>query len=130
MLFRSLRQAGIRLALDDFGTGYSSLVLLKTLHPDVVKIDKAFTQAVHTDSEAVHIISLIAELAPRLGLELIGEGIEDQATLQQLRSLGVELFQGFALGRPAALIDWLAPTQRLYLGAKQPRQSNKVLPMD
>ena len=106
-----LRQAGIRLALDDFGTGYSSLVLLKTLHPDVVKIDKAFTQAVHTDSEAVHIISLIAELAPRLGLELIGEGIEDQATLQQLRSLGVELFQGFALGRPAALIDWLAPTR-------------------
>ena len=106
-----LRQAGVRLALDDFGTGYSSLVLLKTLHPDVVKIDKAFTQAVHTDSEAVHIISLIAELAPRLGLELIGEGIEDQATLEQLRSLGVQLFQGFALGRPAPLIDWLAPTR-------------------
>ena len=107
----SLRRAGVQLALDDFGTGYSSLVLLKTLHPDVVKIDKTFTQAVHTDSEAVHIISLIAELAPRLGLELIGEGIEDQATMQQLRSLGVELFQGFALGRPAALIDWLAPTR-------------------
>ena len=118
----TLRQAGMRLALDDFGTGYSSLVLLKTLHPDVVKIDKAFTQAIHTDSEAVHIISLIAELAPRLGLELIGEGVEDEATLLQLRSLGLELFQGFALGRPAPLIEWMAP-----LRGDQPASNRSIV---
>ncbi|MFM7653451.1 MAG: EAL domain-containing protein [Vulcanococcus sp.] len=118
----TLRQAGMRLALDDFGTGYSSLVLLKTLHPDVVKIDKAFTQAIHTDSEAMHIISLIAELAPRLGLELIGEGVEDAATLNQLRSLGLELFQGFALGRPAPLIEWMAP-----LRSDQPASNRSIV---
>ena len=118
----SLRGAGMRLALDDFGTGYSSLVLLKTLHPDVVKIDKAFTQAIHTDSEAVHIIALIAELAPRLGLELIGEGVEDEATLQQLQGMGLALFQGYALGRPAPLIEWMAP-----LRGDQPASSRAIV---
>jgi diguanylate cyclase (GGDEF)-like protein len=102
-----LRQAGVRLALDDFGTGYSSLLLLKSIHPDVVKIDKSFIQAIRSDSEAVHIINLIAELAPRLGLELIAEGIEDPDTLQQLIGLGIQNFQGFELGRPAPLKDWL-----------------------
>lgn len=106
-----LRQAGVRLALDDFGTGYSSLLLLKSIHPDVVKIDKSFIQAIRSDSEAVHIINLIAELAPRLGLELIAEGIEDPDTLQQLIGLGIQNFQGFALGRPAPLQDWLPAEQ-------------------
>jgi len=99
----------VRLALDDFGTGYSSLLLLKSIHPDVVKIDKSFIQAIRSDSEAVHIINLIAELAPRLGLELIAEGIEDPDTLQQLIGLGIQNFQGFELGRPAPLKDWLPP---------------------
>jgi EAL domain-containing protein (putative c-di-GMP-specific phosphodiesterase class I) len=73
----------------------------------VVKIDKSFIQAIRSDSEAVHIINLIAELAPRLGLELIAEGIEDPDTLQQLIGLGIQNFQGFELGRPAPLKDWL-----------------------
>jgi diguanylate cyclase (GGDEF)-like protein len=107
-----LRQAGARLALDDFGTGYSSLMLLKTLQPEVVKIDKSFTQAIHSDSGAVHIISLVAELGTRMGVQLVGEGIEDPATLNQLRDLGVPLFQGNALGRPTSLDAWLTGDQR------------------
>lgn len=106
-----LRQAGARLALDDFGTGYSSLVLLKTLQPEVVKIDKSFTQAIHSDSSAAHIINLVAELGRRMNVELVGEGIEDPATLKRLSDLGVPLFQGHALGRPARLLDWLAKDQ-------------------
>ncbi len=103
----SLRQAGIRLALDDFGTGYSSLVLLKTLRPDIVKIDKSFVQAMHHDVDARHIIMLIAALAPRLDLELIAEGLEDRTTLSRLEELGISLFQGFEFGQPAALDAWL-----------------------
>jgi EAL domain-containing protein (putative c-di-GMP-specific phosphodiesterase class I) len=106
---QQLRQAGVQLALDDFGTGYSSLLLLKSIRPDVVKIDKSFTQSIRSDSEALHIINLIADLAPRLGLELVAEGIEDIATLQLLATLGIQNFQGYALGRPAPLHDWLAP---------------------
>jgi EAL domain-containing protein (putative c-di-GMP-specific phosphodiesterase class I) len=52
----ALRRAGVHLALDDFGTGYSLLVLLKTLRPDVVKIDKSFIQAISHDPDALHII--------------------------------------------------------------------------
>lgn len=104
----SLRQAGMRLALDDFGTGYSSLVLLKTLRPDMVKIDKSFVQVMHHDVDARHIIMLIAALAPRLEIELIAEGLEDRATLSLLEELGISLFQGFEFGRPAALEAWLA----------------------
>jgi len=106
---QQLRLAGVQLALDDFGTGYSSLLLLKSIRPDVVKIDKSFTQSIRSDSEALHIINLIADLAPRLGLELVAEGIEDIATLQLLATLGIQNFQGYALGRPAPLHDWLAP---------------------
>jgi diguanylate cyclase (GGDEF)-like protein len=102
-----LRQAGLRLALDDFGTGYSSLVLLKSLRPDVVKIDKSFIQAIRRDPEALHIITLIAALAPRLDLALIAEGIEECSLLEELEPLGIQLFQGFAFGRPAPLQDWL-----------------------
>lgn len=105
-----LRAAGISLALDDFGTGYSSLVRLKSLSPDIIKIDKAFIQALQTDTRAVHIISLIAELAPRLGMELIAEGIEDRKTWRQLVNLGIQRFQGHELGKPCPLIDLLAPT--------------------
>jgi diguanylate cyclase (GGDEF)-like protein len=103
----ALRQAGLRLALDDFGTGYSSLVLLKSLRPDVVKIDKSFIQAIRHDPDALHIITLIAALAPRLDLELIAEGIEDREVLKELEPLGIGLFQGFAFGRPSPLQDWL-----------------------
>lgn len=106
---QQLRQAGMQLALDDFGTGYSSLLLLKSIHPDVVKIDKSFTQTIRSDSEALHIINLIADLAPRLGLELVAEGIEDADTLELLATLGIQNFQGYALGRPAPLHDWLTP---------------------
>jgi diguanylate cyclase (GGDEF)-like protein len=118
---QQLRQAGVQLALDDFGTGYSSLLLLKSIRPDVVKIDKSFTQSIRSDSEALHIINLIADLAPRLGLELVAEGIEDIATLQLLATLGIQNFQGYALGRPAPLHDWLAP-----VGAVQPSSRSIV----
>lgn len=103
-----LRGAGIRLALDDFGSGYSSLVLLRTLRPDVVKIDKTFIQAMDHDPDVMPIIRLIADLAPQLQLELIAEGIEDPAIARQLAALGIPRFQGFALGRPLPLQEWLA----------------------
>lgn len=105
---KMLRQAGMHLALDDFGTGYSSLVLLQTLRPDVVKIDKSFIRAIGNDPDALHIIMIIASLAPRLDLELIAEGLEDQAMLPQLLELGISLVQGFEFGPPAPLDDWLA----------------------
>lgn len=110
-LLKRLRKSGMRLALDDFGTGYSSLALLRSLHPELVKIDKSFTESLGGNEEAVHILTLIAELEPRLGLELVAEGIEDHRTLERLAGLGVGLFQGYALGAPAPLEHWLGTAQ-------------------
>ncbi|MFM7267085.1 MAG: putative bifunctional diguanylate cyclase/phosphodiesterase [Cyanobium sp.] len=105
-----LRGSGCRLALDDFGSGYSSLGMLMALRPDQVKIDKLFTQAIESNSEATHIVELIAALAPRLGLELVAEGIEDRALLERLKTMGIGRFQGYALGRPAPADAWCVAT--------------------
>ncbi len=106
-----LRLAGARLALDDFGSGHSSLSLLRSLRPEVLKIDKSFIQASRREDDALEIIRLIAQLAPPLGLEVIAEGIEDTAVLTQLHGLGIGAFQGYALERPAPLEQWLLGRQ-------------------
>lgn len=93
-----LRQLGMGLALDDFGTGYSSLNLLNSLKPDVVKIDQSFVRAMESDPYAHQIVSLIAGLNPRMGLEL-------------QRALGIRRFQGYFFSRPLAaeeLLEWMA----------------------
>jgi diguanylate cyclase (GGDEF)-like protein len=103
-----LRSAGMRLALDDFGSGYSSLVLLRNLRPEVVKIDKTFIQALDSDTDDLPIVGLIANLAPQLGLELVAEGIEELSCLEPLAALGIQAYQGYALGRPLPLAEWLS----------------------
>jgi len=106
-----LRQAGARLALDDFGSGHSSLALLRNLRPDVLKIDKSFIQAIHREDDALEIIRLIADLAPRLGMEVIAEGIENVGLLEQLQPLGIGAFQGYGLERPVPPELWLRHSQ-------------------
>lgn len=106
-----LRRAGARLALDDFGSGHSSLALLRRLRPDVLKIDKSFIQAIRREDEALAIIRLIAELAPRLRMEVIAEGIEDPGLLEQLQRLGIGAFQGYGLAKPASPEQWLQRRQ-------------------
>lgn len=100
---RQLRESGMAIALDDFGTGYSSLSLLSTLQPDEVKIDKSFVMAMDHDDYARQIVTLIAEMAPRMNLLVVAEGVEDEAALTLLRSLGIRYFQGFHFSRPLAV---------------------------
>jgi EAL domain-containing protein (putative c-di-GMP-specific phosphodiesterase class I) len=100
--FGELRALGIRIALDDFGTGYSSLSYLHSLPLDSLKIAKPFVDALEGDGHDASFIGVIVELARKLGLDVIAEGIETPAQLNALRDLGVELGQGFLIGRPAA----------------------------
>ena len=90
----------MRLAIDDFGTGYSSLSHLKRLPLNALKIDVSFVRHM-LSSAADHVIvdSTIA-LAHKLGLSVVGEGIEDARTLEALRSLGCDEGQGFHIARP------------------------------
>jgi diguanylate cyclase (GGDEF)-like protein/PAS domain S-box-containing protein len=97
-----LKALGVALAVDDFGTGYSSLAYLSRFPVDILKIDRAFVGELHDGTGAWPIISAIAGLAAALGLEAIAEGVEDDAQLTALRSLGCRLAQGYLFARPAA----------------------------
>jgi diguanylate cyclase (GGDEF)-like protein len=97
---RQLRERGVLISLDDFGTGYSSLSLLGTLQPDEVKIDRSFVMAMAADPYARQIVNLVVDMALRMGLRVVAEGVEDQGVLEQLLDLGVSHFQGFHFSRP------------------------------
>jgi diguanylate cyclase (GGDEF)-like protein len=99
---RQLRVHGMRLSLDDFGTGYSSLSLLGQLQPDEVKIDRGFVMGMDSDPYALQIITLLAQMAPALGFQLVAEGVEDRASFERLRQLGITRFQGYWFARPMA----------------------------
>ena len=101
-LLHRLRDLGVRLSVDDFGTGYSSLSYLKRLPVQEVKIDRSFVTALREGGEDVAIVRAIVDLGRHLGLEVVAEGIEDQATWDLLRVLGCDLGQGWHLGRADA----------------------------
>src|SRR5205085_4613046 len=87
-LLRRLKFLGVRLAVDDFGTGYSSLSYLSRFPVDLLKIDRSFVEQVATDSYGDELVRTIAQLSRTLGLEIVAEGIENQAQLQALRAIG------------------------------------------
>ena len=109
-----LREGGIRIGLDDFGTGYSSLSHLIDLAVDAVKVDRRFVAAMTTSRQNRMIVEAVAALAKKLGLTVVAEGVEDEATWDALRDLGVDRAQGFLCARPTpagamlALLDSLA----------------------
>ncbi len=100
-----LRQKGCRVALDDFGVGFSSLYLLRHLPVDYLKIDGSFVRGAVRDPKDRQIVRAVAELARGLGRATIAEGVEDAATLEMVRSLGVDYAQGYHIGRPIPSTD-------------------------
>ncbi|MEK9500329.1 EAL domain-containing protein [Gemmatimonadota bacterium DH-20] len=103
-----LREVGVRLALDDFGTGYSALSYLKRHRFDVLKIDQEFVQGAPSNAEDASLTAAIAAMARSLGLQLVGEGVENEDQVGVLRSLGCDLVQGFHFGRPVPGATFLA----------------------
>ena len=104
---RALRQDGVRVAIDDFGTGYSNLSRLKELPVDRVKIDRSLVRDIATSAEARTICSAVVGLIQGLGMEVVVEGIENQAQMDVLRVIGCTLFQGYHLARPTGEQDYL-----------------------
>ena len=96
---------GVGLSLDDFGTGYSSLTHLRTLPVSEVKIDRSFVARCATDATDAAIVRSTIQLAHSLGMRVVAEGVEDEATWQRLAELGCDLIQGYHLARPMPLED-------------------------
>jgi diguanylate cyclase (GGDEF)-like protein len=96
----ALKAMGIRIALDDFGTGYSSLSYLRRFSFDKIKIDKSFVQGQAHDQGVRVILEAILGMCHKLGLAVIGEGVETRQQLAMLRQYGCTEVQGYLLGRP------------------------------
>jgi diguanylate cyclase len=99
-VLEALRRLGVRIALDDYGTGYSSLAYLRDLPVDELKLDHSFVARVNTDPRSAAIVRSTIELAHALGLLLVAEGVEDQATLDTVAGFGCDYAQGYLFSRP------------------------------
>jgi diguanylate cyclase len=108
-----LRAIGLEIAIDDFGTGYSSLAYLAELPIDALKIDRSFVSRLASGERHAAIVRSTLDMAHRLGLHVIAEGVEDRRTLMMLAEMGCDAAQGhfFAPAMPATeLEEW---TQRV-----------------
>ncbi|HKC90242.1 MAG TPA: EAL domain-containing protein [Candidatus Limnocylindria bacterium] len=110
-----LRDIGVQFAIDDFGVGYSSLAYLQRLPAYAVKIDRSFVSRMTRHRGSAEIVKLITNLGHALGMKVVAEGIEDQATYDACAAVGCDSAQGFFVGRPmvsAAIPAWLAQGHR------------------
>lgn len=105
-----LSARGVRISIDDFGTGYSSLAYLKQLPVDEIKIDKSFVTGMVHDSDDAVIVRSTIDLAHNIGLRVVAEGVEDQATFDLLAGMHCDAVQGYYVSRPieaGELLEWL-----------------------
>lgn len=98
-----LRARGLRVAVDDAGAGFSSLRHVLRIGPDMLKIDRSVIKDVETDPAARALTASLLAFANELGVVVVAEGVESEATVGVLEKLGIAWGQGFALGTPAPL---------------------------
>ncbi|MCD2471859.1 EAL domain-containing protein [Jiella sp. MQZ9-1] len=106
----ALHRQGFQLELDDFGTGYASLTHLLELPIDAIKIDKSFISRMESDAGGGAIVEALINIADRMGLKVVAEGIEHASQAQRLLGYGCKLGQGYYFGAPA---DAATTEQRL-----------------
>jgi EAL domain-containing protein (putative c-di-GMP-specific phosphodiesterase class I) len=95
-----LRLKGFKLSIDDFGTGYSSLVQLQKMPFSEVKVDLSFVTQMMSNAGCSVIVEIIIDLARKLGLKSVAEGVEDGAALKTLIGMGCDTAQGYYVSRP------------------------------
>ena len=102
-----LRALGVKFALDDFGTGYSSLAYLSTYPFAQVKIDQSFSRNVHTNEASKAIIEAVCQLARRLSMNVVVEGIETDQQRIAVQLLGAQRAQGYLFGKPEPMAQFM-----------------------
>lgn len=107
-VIEALAGLGVRLSIDDFGTGYSSLSYLGNLPIKEIKIDRSFITNLEAGSDSEKIVWAILDLARRLGLHVVVEGIETEVIARRISDMGAPCLQGFLYGRPMPLAEFEA----------------------
>ncbi|HAK5377252.1 TPA: EAL domain-containing protein [Salmonella enterica] len=107
-LFAKLHQQGVLFALDDFGTGYATHSYLQSFPVDYIKLDKGFVQMVGVDEISGHIVENVIELARRLGIDIIAEGIETESQELFMTEKGSSYLQGYRYAPPLPAEQFIA----------------------
>ncbi|APD84750.1 histidine kinase [Alteromonas sp. Mex14] len=103
---RTFNRLGCSFALDDFGSGFSSYNYLKSLPVSQVKIDGMFIKDMLNDSVDTAMVASINDVAKAMGMQTVGEFVEDEGTMAQLGKMGVDFAQGYGVARPAPLREF------------------------
>jgi EAL domain-containing protein (putative c-di-GMP-specific phosphodiesterase class I) len=109
-VLQTLSHAGVRITIDDFGTGFSSLANLRQLPVQEIKIDRSFVRDMALDQDDHTVVRAVVDLAHRLGLTAVAEGVETEECLEQLRAIGCDAAQGYLIAPPMPAGDveaWL-----------------------
>lgn len=96
----ALPDMGVRLAIDDFGTGYAGMDLLRRLPVSALKIDASYVAAIGEDPTGAALVSTVVGLGLALGMQVVAEGVETDQQREAVSALGVDVLQGYLLGRP------------------------------
>ena len=121
-IVNDLRAVGIRVSLDDFGTGQSSLGRLREFHFDKLKIDRSFVSSILDDKPSEHIIRAILAMCEGLGMNVVAEGIEEEAQADRLVEFGCAGGQGYLFGRPSDAEATMAYLREAYRGMARDRR--------
>lgn len=112
-ILNSYHEIGINLAIDDFGTGYSSLSYLRHYPFNILKIDRSFVATMEVNSPDYHLCKGMIQIASDLGLEVVAEGVETDAQVALLESLGCQNYQGYYFSKPLPRIEFEALANKL-----------------
>lgn len=116
----ALRADGVSIAIDDFGSGYSNFARMKDMPLDRVKLDASLIRDIETSESARTIVAAIIHLIHGLGLEVVAEGVENEAQIDVLRTIGCDIYQGHAFSEALeerSFSAWTASRQSLVIGA-------------
>ncbi len=115
-LIRELKEMGCRFSLDDFGSGLSSFGYLKNLPVDYLKIDGSFVRDMATDRIDAAMVDAINNIGHVMGIKTIAEWVENQETLDLLKSIGVDYAQGYLFDRPKPMSEIFPDTPEIMAG--------------
>lgn len=123
-----MQSKGVSFSIDDFGTGQTSLSVLQRISVDTLKIDKCFVDTIYRcqfNSIHAHVLDSIVELARKLSLHFVAEGIEHQTQSSYLKKIGVQYLQGYFYNKPMSIED----AKQLLFSLDDDKPESQELPM-
>ncbi|ENF8748645.1 EAL domain-containing protein [Vibrio fluvialis] len=105
--YQALKEENVLISVDDFGTGHSSLIYFQMFKADYLKIDKSFVDLIGENALSNHIVNNVLDLARRLNIPTVAEGVERPEQLQYLTVHGVDFFQGYLFSKPITMDDFV-----------------------